>query len=280
MTIISRRQDGVRRNPVCVAAWLAASTLLVVSALLMPSMATARSVDQQSQQRTGVLSGTLTISVASSLASAFGEIVARFQKVNPRLKIRINVGASSTLVAQIQSGAPSDLLAAADLASFDKLLASGHVQVVPKVFARNSMQIAVKPNNPLNIKTLADLARVDVLSLCNRSAPCGAYAETVLKRAGVAIAESKVSRGADAMATLNAVGIGDAQAAIVYVTDVLAAKKRVIGVVIADRSNIKAMYGVAPIRGSKMSAAVNAFVSFLVSQTGQAILKSFGFLRA
>ena len=94
------------------------------------------------------------------------------------------------------------------------------------------------------------------------------------------IAESKVSRGADAMATLNAVGIGDAQAAIVYVTDVLAAKKRVLGIAIPIRSNIKAMYGVAPIRGSKMSAAVNAFVSFLVSREGQAILKTFGFLRA
>lgn len=246
----------------------------------MPSMATARTVDQRPQQRAGVLSGTLTISVASSLASAFAEIVASFHKANPRLKIRINVGASSTLVAQIQSGAPIDLLAAADLASFDKLVASGHVQVMPKVFARNSLQIAVKPKNPLNIRTLADLARVDVLSLCNRSAPCGAYAETVLKRAGVTIAESKISRGADAMATLNAVGIGDAQAAIVYVTDVLAAKKRVIGIAIANRSNVKAIYGVAPIRGSKLSAAVDAFVSFLLSQSSQAILKSFGFLRA
>jgi len=246
----------------------------------MPSMASTQSVDQRPQQKAGALSGTLTISVSSSLAAAFGQIVASFHKANPRLKIRLNVGASSTLVAQIQSGAPSDLLAAVDLVSFDELVASGHVQVVPRVFARNSMQIAVKPKNPLNIKTLADLARVDVLSLCNRSAPCGAYAETVLRRAGVTIVESKISRGADARTTLNAVGIGDAQAAIVYVSDVLAAKKRVIGIAIPNRSNIKAMYGVAPIRGSKMSAAVDAFVSFLVSQSGQAILKSFGFLRA
>ena len=218
--------------------------------------------------------------MTSSLAAAFGEIVATFQKANPRLKIRLNVGASSTLVAQIQSGAPSDLLAAADLSSFDRLVASGNVQVVPKVFARNSMQIAVKPKNPLNIQTVADLARVDVLSLCNKTAPCGVYADSVLKRAGVTIAETKISRGADATATINAVGVGDAQAAIVYVTDVLAAKRRVVGVVIPDKSNIKAIYGVAPIRGSKMSAAADKFVSFLVSQSGQALLKSFGFLRA
>lgn len=251
-----------------------------MSALLLPSTATAQSIEQVPQQKAGALSGTLTISIASSLASAFSEIIASFHKANPRLKIRLNVGASSTLVAQIQAGAPSDLLAAADLVSFDKLVASGNVQVVPKVFARNSMQIAVKPKNPLKIETLADLARVDVLSLCNKSAPCGAYAETVLRRAGVRIDESKITRGADAMATLNAVGIGDAQAAIVYVTDVLAAKKQVVGVNIASRSNIKAMYGIAPLRGSKMSAAVDAFVSFLVSKSGQAILKSFGFLRA
>lgn len=245
-----------------------------------PAAAISKPVDFSARESSAALKGTLTISIASSLAGAFGKIAENFHSANPRLKIRLNVGSSSTLVSQIQSGAPSDLLAAADLTSFDKLIASGNVQVVPKAFARNAMQIAVKPRNPLKIESVADLARLDVVSLCNKTAPCGAYADTILKRSGVVLPDSKISRGADASATINAVAIGDAQAAIVYVTDVLAAKKSVIGIAIPKLANIRAIYGIAPIRGTKMVGAADAFVAYLLSVNGQTILKSYGFLAA
>jgi molybdate transport system substrate-binding protein len=181
-------------------------------------------------------------------------------------------------VSQIQSGAPSDVFAAADLTSFDKLLASGNVVKSPKVFARNSMQLVVKPSNPLGISSVADLAKASVVSLCAKTVPCGVYATTVLSRYGVVISESKITRGVDATATLNAVSTGDADAAIVYATDALSAKKSVSIISIPGGKNVTAMYGIAVIRGSKHSKQAEAFVQFVLSPAGQKVLKTFGFL--
>jgi molybdate transport system substrate-binding protein len=104
------------------------------------------------------------------------------------------------------------------------------------------------------------------------------YAATVLSRYGVVVAESRITRGVDAAATLNAVSTGDADAAIVYATDALSAKKSVSTISIPVGKNVKAMYGIGVIRGSKNSKQAEAFVQFVLSLTGQKVLTSFGFL--
>jgi molybdate transport system substrate-binding protein len=136
----------------------------------------------------------------------------------------------------------------------------------------------VKPSNPLGISSVADLAKASVVSLCAKTVPCGVYATTVLSRYGVVISESKITRGVDATATLNAVSTGDADAAIVYATDALSAKKSVSVISIPGGKNVNAMYGIAVIRGSKNSKQAEAFVQFVVSPAGQKVLKTFGFL--
>jgi len=225
------------------------------------------------------LKGDLTISAASSLTDVFTELAKQFRKDNKGVKVRLNFGSSSTLLTQIQSGAPSDIMASADLTNLEKLVASGNVVVTPKVFARNTMAIAVKPGNPKSVRSVADLTSLSFIALCGKTVPCGVYASSVLTRAGVVIAESKVTRGIDVKATLSAVANGDADAAIVYKTDVLAAKKTVVGIDIPSAQNVKAMYGIAPIRGSKNPANAKAFIDFVLSEQGWQILKSFGFQR-
>ena len=221
---------------------------------------------------------TITVSAAASLVNVYTEIGKQFEKANPSIKVRFNFASSSSLVSQIQSGAPTDVFAAADLTSFDKLLTSGNVVKTPKVFARNSMQLVVKPGNPLGIASIADLNKASVVSLCAKTAPCGAYAATVLSRYGVVISESKITRGVDATATLNAVSTGDADAGIVYATDALSAKKSVATISIPAGKNVKAMYGIGVVRGSKNSKQAEAFISFILSPAGQKVLNTFGFL--
>ena len=221
---------------------------------------------------------TITVSAAASLSKAYTELGKQFEKANPSIRVRFNFASTSSLVSQIQSGAPTDVFAAADLASFDKLLASGNVVKSPKVFARNSMQLIVKRSNPLGISSVTDLAKASVVSLCAKTVPCGVYAATVLSRYGVVIAESKITRGVDATATLNAVSTGDADAAIVYATDALSAKKSVSIISIPVGKNVTAMYGIGTIRGSKNSKQAEAFMQFVLSPAGQKGLKTFGFL--
>ena len=246
----------------------------VVLASLLPTAVHASPIVEVSK-----LKGDLTISAASSLTDVFTELAKQFRKDNRGVKVRLNFGSSSTLIAQVQSGAPSDIMASADLTNLEKLVASGNVVVTPKVFARNTMAIAVKPGNPKSVRSVADLASLSFIALCGKTVPCGVYASSVLTRAGVVIAESKVTRGIDVKATLSAVANGDADAAIVYKTDVLAAKKTVVGIDIPSAQNVKAMYGIAPIRGSKNPANAKAFIDFVLSEQGWQILKSFGFQR-
>ena len=223
------------------------------------------------------LKGEVTVSAAASLTDSFTALAKAFRAANPKVKVRLNFGSSSTLVAQIQAGAPSDVIASADLSSAEKLVASGHVVAAPRVFARNSMAIAVKPGNPEKVKSIKDLARLKTIAMCGKAAPCGVYASTVLSRAGVVVIEGNITRGVDAKATLGAVVTGDADAAIVYKTDVIAAGKSIQAVDIATASNVKAMYGIASIRGSKNGSLAKAFVDFVLSEQGWRILKGFGF---
>jgi molybdate transport system substrate-binding protein len=221
---------------------------------------------------------TITVSAAASLSKAYTELGKQFEKANPSIKVRFNFSSTSSLVSQIQSGAPTDVFAAADVTSLNKLQASGNVGKTPKVFARNSIQLIVKPSNPLGISSVADLVNASVISLCAKTVPCGVYAATVLSRYGVVIAESKITRGVDATATLNAVSTGDADAAMVYSTDALSAKKLVSAISIPVGKNVKASYGIAVVRESKNSKQAEAFVQYVLSPAGQKVLKTFGFL--
>ncbi len=223
------------------------------------------------------LKGEITVSAAASLADSFTALAKAFRAANPKVKVRLNFGSSSTLVAQIQSGAPSDVIAAADLASVEELVTSGHVDIAPRVFALNSMAIAVKPGNPKKVKSIRDLSRLNTIAMCGKAVPCGVYASTVLARAAVTVRESNITRGMDAKATLGAVVTGDADAAIVYRTDVIAAGKTIHVVDIVSSSNVSAMYGIASIRGSKNGSLAKAFVDFVLSEQGWKILKGFGF---
>ena len=228
-----------------------------------------------------VLQGTITVSAASSLSDSFVEIAKAFSKENPKVKIRFNFGSSSSLVAQIQAGAPSDVIASADLSNIAALIKSGEVASAsyPKIFARNQIAIAVKPGNPLKIKTVSDLKYAKFLSLCGATVPCGQYGATVLKLARLNIDESKITRAVDAKSALNAVAIGDADAAIVYLTDVLSAKKSVTLVKVPKALNVDAIYGVALLRNSNNREVAVAFIDFLLSVKGQELLQSFGFIK-
>jgi len=224
------------------------------------------------------LQGTVTVSAAASLTEALDGLVAAFRRAHPGVRVRTNVGSTAALVAQIQSGAPADVFASADLASQERLVQSGHVVAAPRIFARNTMQIAVKPGNPLGVRGLTDLPNLGTVALCGRTVPCGAYAAVLLARARVDLPEGMVTRGADAKSTLGAVSAGDADAAVVYATDVRSAGRTVTGVAIPRGSNVVTVYGISALRGSRNRAAAQAFVDFVVSPSGRRILASHGFL--
>jgi molybdate transport system substrate-binding protein len=221
-------------------------------------------------------SGSITVSAASSLTEAFTQLGRQFQKQYKGTTVTFNFGSSATLETQIQQGASADVFASADTTNMDKLSAAGDVAGKPVVFAHNLLEIAVAKGNPKKIKTLADTLKPGVqLVLCAPTVPCGKFALQAYQLAGLTV--PKVPTGQDVKATLSNVTLGSADAAVVYVTDVKAAKGKVGGVVIPTTQNVVATYPLAVVKASGNPATAQAFVQYVASSAGKATLLKFGF---
>jgi len=223
------------------------------------------------------LSGSIDVFAASSLTEAFTDLAQQFEKDHPGTKVanNLNFGASSDLVTQITEGAPADVFASADTSNMDKVVSAGANSGTPQTFARNRLAIAVEKGNPKNIMTLEDLAKPDVkVVLCAETVPCGKYADQALQKAGVTV--NPVSREANVKDTLGKVG--EADAAIVYVTDVKS-DSDVEGVDIPDDQNVVATLPIVALKDSKNSELAAAWVEYVTSPEAQKILvDEYGFL--
>ncbi len=221
------------------------------------------------------LSGALTVFAASSLTESFGEIIAAFEKAHPAVKVTMNFGASSALVKQVQDGAPVDLVATADTANLQKLTDATLVGD-PTIFAKNRLEIMVPPSNPAGIASLADLAKPSVkVALCSEQVPCGKFAKQILVTAGLTVTPVTLEENVKGVVTK--VTLGEVDAGIVYVTDVLAAGPKAVGVVIPAEQNAVASYPLAIATGAPNKAAASAFAAFVSSADGQKILGNRGF---
>jgi molybdate transport system substrate-binding protein len=251
---------------------LGVTTLLVVAGLLMPTTAGATATSQT------VLRGSINVSAASSLTPAFTLIGAKFHKAYPHTTVTFNFGSSTTLATQILNGAPADVFASADLTDMDLLVSAGDVRVAPKIFVRNTMEIAVKPGNHGHITGVSSLLSAGIVALCAATAPCGIYAANILRRSGVVIPTSSITRAPNSTSTVQQVSYGDAAAALVYVTDVHGQGALVSGVKIPSSKNTIADYPIARLTSSTNSKVAQAFVNFVQSHAGQRSLLAQGFL--
>jgi molybdate transport system substrate-binding protein len=219
--------------------------------------------------------GRLTVFAAASLTEAFTTLGRRFEQAHPGTTVRFSFGPSSGLATQIVEGAPADVFAAASMTTMRQAVSAGVVSA-PTTFARNVAEIAVPPGNPAHITVLADLARPGVkVALCQKAVPCGAVAAAVLAKAGVAV--TPVTQEADVKATLSKVVLGEVDAGIVYATDVVAAGDSVEAVPIPDGLNVTTDYPLATVPASANPVAARAFVAFVLSVQGAAVLAGDGF---
>jgi molybdate transport system substrate-binding protein len=224
------------------------------------------------------ISGSVTVFAASSLADAFAKAGDALEARHAGTNYVFSFGSSSTLATQIANGAPADVFASADEVNMQKIVDAKLTDGGPSFFASNRLAIAVAPGNPKNVTSLADLARRGlVVVLAAPTVPAGKYALDSLAKAGVTI--TPVSQELDARSALNKVALGEADAGIVYVTDVLSAGARVTSVEIPELHQVVARYPIAMVSGAKNPALARDFVAYLASDEGQRLLAGFGFSR-
>ncbi len=250
---------------------------LAVTGLLAAPLLTACAGSSSSTAGTPAAtpSGGITVFAASSLTGAFTTLADRFERAHPGTTITLNVGGSPALATQITQGAPADVYASASTATMDAVVAAQAANA-PITFATNRLQIAVPPTNPAGITSLNDLATPGVkVALCQPAVPCGATARQVFRNATITV--TPVTEEPDVKAALAKVQLGEVDAAVVYVTDVLAARGSVLGVPIPAEVNAATAYPIATLTGSKNPALAQAFVDDVLSTQGRQALTAAGF---
>ena len=222
------------------------------------------------------LAGSITVFAGSSLTDAFKKAGDQVKLTTPGTDFLFNFGSSSTLATQIINGAPADLFASADDTNMQKVVDAKLNESAPAVFLSNRLQIAVAAGNPKQITGLADLAKPGlIVVLAAPTVPAGKYALEALQKAGVAVRPA--SQEVDVRAVLNKVTLGEADAGIVYVTDVKSAGAKVTGVDIPEQHQVIARYPIAVVKETKNPRLAKAYVDYLLSDDGQKLLAEFGF---
>ncbi len=221
------------------------------------------------------LSGSINVFAAASLQESFGTIIKQFTAAHPGVTVTPNFGASSALATGITQGQPADVFASASQTNMDAVVKAGGA-ASSTAFAKNVMEIAVPPANPAKITGVNDLAKPGIkVALCQPQVPCGSVAAKVFAKAKISV--TPVSQEADVKSVLTKVQLGEVDAGVVYVTDVKAAGAKVTGVEIPADVNASTSYPVATLTKAANPALAAAFVAYVLSPDGAAVLKAGGF---
>lgn len=222
------------------------------------------------------LSGTLKVDAAASLKKTFDKLGAEFEKENPGVKVSLSYDGSAVLATQMIGGDKVDVFASADNKNMTKVTEAKLITSAPVEFATNTLQIAVAPGNPKKINGLKDLTAPGLtVDICAVAQPCGAAAQTALTAASVKL--TPISMEQNVTAVLTKVESGDADAGLVYRTDVLGAGGKVDGVDFPEAAKAINHYPIAALDAAPNAAAAKAFITLVTGADGQKVLTAAGF---
>ena len=221
-------------------------------------------------------SGEITVFAAASLKQAFTELAGTFEAEHPGTSVALSFAGSSDLASQISQGAPADVFASADTANMKKVQDAGLADGTPENFATNTLAIAVPPGNPAGVTSLKDLARPGIkLVTCARQVPCGAAAARVAQAAGLTL--SPVSEENAVTDVLGKVTSGEADAGLVYGTDIKAAGTKAAGIQFPEAGSAVNTYPITGLAGGRNKTAAHAFMDLVAGPEGQKVLAAAGF---
>jgi molybdate transport system substrate-binding protein len=254
-----------------------ATVLAAVLVLAVSACGTSAPSGRSAPPSGNLVTGQITVFAAASLTESFTTLGKQFEAAHPGTTVTFNFGPSSGLAEQINQGAPADVFASASAKNMDQAKAAGNA-INPTPFAANMMEIAVPADNPAKISALSDLAASGVkVALCQPQVPCGTVAATVFENAGLTV--TPVSLEADVKSVLAKVSLGEVDAGVVYVTDVKAAGDKVQGIEIPRDVNASTAYPIATLKAAPNAATATAFVDYVLSSAGSAVLSQAGFTK-
>ena len=277
MTRSARRTRRIRRT--LQVTGVGAAALLALSACSSSDdSSSAGSGSSGSASSSPKLSGTVTVFAAASLKESFTTLGKEFEKEHPGTKVTFSFGGSDSLAASINGGAPADVFASASPKTMKIVTDAGDASGTPAAFVRNQLEIATLPGNPEKISSLKDLTRSGLkVVLCDKAVPCGAAAQKALEASSLKL--TPVSYEQDVKAALTKVELKEADAAVVYKTDVNAAGDKVEGVDFPESAKAINDYPIVRLKDAPNADAAEAFIALVQAAEGQKVLTEAGFLK-
>lgn len=234
---------------------------------------------------------TLTVFAAASLTDAFDEIKGKFEAANPGVTVAYNFAGSNALAQQLGEGAPADVFASANKKQMDVAIEAGRVVTgTTQVFVKNRLVVIVPKENPAAVEALQDLAKTGLkLILAAKDVPVGQYSLDFLDKAAAdvafgaafkdAVLANVVSYEDNVRSVLTKVALGEGDAGIVYTSDISGdAAQDVVSIEIPDALNTIAQYPIGAVKDSANADMAQAFIAYVLSAEGQAILERYGFI--
>ena len=219
---------------------------------------------------------TVTVFAAASMKATFTTLGRSFETTHAGTRVAFNFAGSQTLAAQITQGAAADVFASADEASMAIVTGAGLNSGVSRRYATNRLSIAVPPDNPAGIAAFADLAKPGLkLVICAAPVPCGAATLKLQTATGVTL--TPVSEEQSVTDVLAKVEAGEADAGLVYSTDVIAAGEKVRGIAFSEAARAINSNSIVALKASSQAAPGQQFVDLVLSADGQKVLAEAGF---
>jgi molybdate transport system substrate-binding protein len=251
-------------------------SLLVVTAVALTLAGCGVSFGSDKATSKSGRSRTLTVLAASSLTGTFDELAKAYEKKHPDVTVKLVYDSSATLAQQAEQGAPGDVLATADKTTMDAAKAANGTRGKPHEFATNVLTLAVPAANPGHVTSFADLTKPSVTYVvCVATAPCGAAAAALLKQNQVTT--KPASEEVDVKSVLAKVTGNEADAGLVYRTDVIAAGKAVKGFAVPGAAANPNTYWVSVTSNRKVPQLAKDWITLIGSATGQKLLTEAGF---
>lgn len=278
MTTRSARRTRTRTLRVAGVGAAALLTLSACSSSDSDSSSSSSPKSDTSASSSPKLSGTVTVFAAASLKESFTALGKEFEKANPGTKVTFNFGGSDTLAASITGGAPADVFAAASPKTMAIVTDKKDAATTPATFVRNQLEIATLPGNPDKVASLKDLTKSGLkVVLCDKTVPCGAAAQKALDASKLKLTPASYEQ--DVKSALTKVELKEADAAVVYKTDVKAAGDKVEGVAFPESAKAINDYPIALLKDAPNTEAAKAFIALVQSAEGQKVLTAAGFLQ-
>lgn len=255
-----------------------AAALLALSACSSSDSDSSSTTAGSSASASDKVSGTVTVFAAASLKESFTTLGEQFERAHPGTKVTFSFGGSDSLAASITGGAPADVFASASPKTMKIVTDAGDASGTPATFVRNQLEIATLPGNPDKVASLKDLTNPDLkVVLCDKEVPCGAAAQKALDASSLKL--TPVSYEQDVKAALTKVELKEADAAVVYKTDVHAAGDKVGGVEFPESADAVNDYPITLLKDAQNTDAAKAFIALVRSAEGQKVLTGAGFLK-